>query len=100
MVNECYHDYEVKLDALMSVSFVCKECGMTKNLRRKYACIVYLIGLIGWIPSFFYFSLKEHWLGVLLTAATYGAVNYIICYLFYKWLAKRNQAQLKRFIGD
>ena len=101
MKNECTHNYEVKHDVLMTVRFVCKKCGTVKYLRRKYACFLYLLGLTGWIPSFFFGSLEiSSLLKLLLFVTTYLTVNFVICFLFYKWLTTRETTQLNPFISD
>lgn len=101
MINECAHNYEVKHGVLMTVCFVCKKCGAVKHLSREHACLLYLMGLAGWIPSFFFNSFEISWLlKLLLSVITYLAMNLIFYFLFYKWLTTKNAAQLSAFVGD
>ena len=101
MKNECDHNYEVKRDSLMTVCFVCKRCGVIKYLRRKYACLLYLLGLTGWIPSFFIISFDISKLCKLLMSITiYLVMNFVLCFLFYKWLTTKKTARLSKFMSD
>ena len=101
MKNECAHNYEVKQGVLMTVCFVCKKCGAVKHLSRKHACLLYMLGLPGWLPSFFFDSFETSWvLKLLLSVITYLAINFILYFLFYKWLTAKNGIQLSAFIGD
>lgn len=101
MKNECDHNYEVKRDSLMTVCFVCKRCGAIKHLRRKYACLLYLLGLTGWIPSFFIISFDISTLYKSLISITiYLMMNFVLCFLFYKWLTTKKKARLSKFMSD
>lgn len=101
MKNECDHNYEVKRDSLMTVCFVCKRCGAIKHLRRKYACLLYLLGLTGWIPSFFIISFDISTLCKSLISITiYLMMNFVLCFLFYKWLTTKKKARLSKFMSD
>lgn len=101
MKTECAHNYEVKQGLFIPVCFVCRKCGAVKHLRRKYACLLFLLGCIGWIPSFFFESFEISWLlKLLLSVITYLAMNFVLDSLFYKWLATRNATQLSTFISD
>ena len=101
MKNECTHAYEVKYNSLMTVRFACRKCGAVKHLSRKCACSLYLLGLVGWLPAFYFSSLElSRLLKLLLTIAVYLALNFALQFFFYKWLAAKKPAQLNRFIGE
>ena len=101
MQDRCFHDYEVQFHALLGVRFVCKRCGTRTGLRRKYACRLYLIGLIGGIPSLLFYAFgAAPVLYHLLSPLIYLAVNAIVDYLFYRWLSTREPIRINRFIDD
>lgn len=99
MENQCTHTYEVKYDALAVARFVCTKCGDKKCLRGKYAKIIYLLGLIGWIPSLFldYAELSSVW-RFILSIASYMLFNAVLYFAFYKWLKTKKSTHLDEFM--
>ena len=85
----------------MTVRFVCGKCGAVKHLSRKCACSLYLLGLVGWLPAFYFSSLEiSRFFKLPLTISAYLALNFAVQFFFYKWFAAKKPAQLNRFIGE
>ena len=83
-------------------SLLCmQEMRSCETFAKEVSMFAFLLGCIGWIPSFFFESFEISWLlKLLLSVITYLAMNFVLDSPFYKWLATRNATQLSTFISD
>ena len=75
---------------------------MIFRLKRKYACLGYMVGLIGLIPFYFLRNMSNPWwLDIMysfLLVLFYVAFNVFLEWLFYQYLKKLDQSKLYKYI--
>lgn len=102
MPKECVHSIEFESSLRSFHSIKCNKCGMIFRLKRKYACLGYMVGLIGLIPFYFLRNMSNPWwLDIMysfLLVLFYVAFNVFLEWLFYQYLKKLDQSKLYKYI--